>query len=189
MSRADDEIQCPHCEKTLRRRDLHAVTVQTCRWCGGFIEGADQWAQRDEEGMLREDVDTIAAWLDSVAQAAGLQVQPVRDREPIGEFLWSIRGLPFSWLCEAVYERSRPGVVRLRLRTEVSAPEVQAESKTLETACAARGVQASAMKGAHIWWGAAQALFTAWLPPSLFRPIVDRLDEVLRDVASRFPPG
>jgi hypothetical protein len=197
MSNADDEIQCPHCEKTLRRRDLHAVTVQTCRSCGGIVEQKEQWECRDDEAITQEDVSAVDAWLDSVARVAGLQVQRVSDGESMGEFLWSIQGLPVPWQCEALYQRSRPEVVLVRLRAEVSAPEALPDRNAVEAACVARGVQPEGERivqsvgqsTAHTWWGAAQFLGTSWLPPDLFRPVVDRLAEVLREVAPHVPPG
>jgi hypothetical protein len=193
MSGADEQVQCPHCGATFRGRDLHATTVvvSKCRACNGTITLEEQWASKDEEAMLREDVDTVNAWLDTVAQADGLQVQPVREREAVGEFLWSIQGLPFPWRCEAVYDKSRPDVVIVRLRTEPKAAEPP-EGGVLSAACASRGVQPVGMRsggtsGLSSWWGAEQVLLTGWLRPDLFRPVVNRLDEVLREVASRLP--
>jgi hypothetical protein len=189
MSSADDEIQCPHCKRTLRRRDLHAVTEQTCRWCHGIVEREEQFGWRNDEAITQEDVSAVDAWLDSAAQVAGLEVERVRDRETMGEYLWTVQGLPFPWPCEAVYQRSRPEVVVVRLRAEVSAPEALPDAKAWEAACVSRGVQPSGMNGTRPWWGAGQALLTAYLPPDLFRPVVDRLDQVLREVASRPPSG
>jgi hypothetical protein len=188
MSTADDQVQCPHCQVTFRRRDIHATTytVHKCRSCGSNFELEEQWAWRDEEAILQEDVSAIDAWL---AQVSGLEVQRVRDRESMGEFLWSVVGLPFPWRCEAVYDKARPNVVVVRLRSEVSAPGALPDAEGWEAACVSRGVQTSGMKGAKPWWGAAQALLTVWLRPTLFRPVVDRLDEVLREVASHSRPG
>jgi hypothetical protein len=189
MSNADDKIQCPHCEKTFLRRDLHAVTVQTCRSCGGIVEQEESFGWRDAEAITQEDVSAVDAWLDSVAQVAGLRVQRVRDGESMGEFLWDIQGLPFPWRCEVVYQRSRPEVVALRLRAEVSSEKALPEREAHVSACESRGVQPVGMTGGHNWWGAEQTIGTSWLRPPLFRPVVDRLNEVLQDVASRLPRG
>jgi transcription elongation factor Elf1 len=193
MSTADEQVQCPHCGVTNRNRDLLATVVvkQTCRCrsCRGVVKYDEQFEQQNAAAILQEDVSAIDAWLDAVAQAAGLEVQPVRDQESMGEFVWSVQGLPFPWRCEAVYQRSRPQVVVVRLRAEVSAPEALPNVKALEAPCVLRGVHPDGMTGAAPWWGAGQALLTAWLRPSLFRSVVDRLDEVLREVASRSPLG
>jgi hypothetical protein len=100
------------------------------------IKQEEQWAWRDEAAILIDDVSTIGAWLDSVAAVAGLEVQQVRDREPVGQFLWSVKGLQFPWRCEAVYERSHPGVVVVRLCADVSDPDAMPEMEDIGAACA-----------------------------------------------------
>jgi hypothetical protein len=188
MSSADDQIQCSQCGATFRNRDLHTTffQVQKCRSCGFLIEQTEQWGWRNEEAILGEDVDTISIWLDTVAQAAALRVQRVRDRESMGEFLWSVQGLPLPWRCEAVYEQSRPHVLVVRLRAEVSSAEALPDTERLGSACASRGVQPNGSTGsAGHWWAAEQALLTAWVRPALFHPIVDRLAAVLEEVTSR----
>ncbi len=132
--------------------------------------------------MLREDISAIEAWL---AQIGGIQVRPVRDKEPLGEFLWSVQGLPYSWRCEAVYQRSRPDIVVLRLLAEVSSAQALPDKEKLGLTCASRGVQPTGSTGnSGHWWATQQAVLTAWLRPTLFGPIVERLAAMLGQVAS-----
>jgi hypothetical protein len=190
MSTPDEKIKCPACHETFRTRDLQAehFVVQKCRSCGYEIGRTSHWASgQDEQATILEDVTAIGNWLDAVALESHLKVEAVRDRESFGEFLWSITGLPYPWRCEATYERRLQGVVVVRLCSDAAAPDALPDKGGLTAACASQCVQPQGERSGHSWWGAGQALLTGNLPPSIFGPVVGRLDAVLRTVTPPIP--
>jgi hypothetical protein len=168
--------------------------VQQCRACGFNLELTEPFGWHDDEAILRDDIAGIDAWLDSVAQTSGLSIDKVRDRESLGDYLWSIQGLPFPWACEAIYNKRQPHTVLILLRKDEQSEDALPEEGLLREACAARCVHPTGVIGSEekmgthkviAWWGAEQALLTSALTPSLFRPVVNRLNEVIQQVSSR----
>lgn len=174
----DFQFPCPHCQKVMRNRDLLTTTthlkVEKCRSCGEIISKEEISGTRNSEAETQDDISSIGNWLSEVG---GLDVKHLSGQP--WEMLWSIRGLPFSGFCEAVYDHKRPAVVVLRLRREG-----KANSEELKKTCSSFGVHPAGVSGSKPWWGAEQALLTSRLMPDLFRPVVDRLNKVLEEVAS-----
>jgi hypothetical protein len=194
MSSADEQVTCGHCDRVFRRRDLrfeHTI-VERCPVCREIVEGETSSGWRNDDVILQENVAAIDTWLDSVSAGAGLETQRIADKESMGEYLWLVCGLPFDSRCEVLYARDRPDVVSVRLCVDAppvpflfdtdERPELPGTEK-LKEACSFHGVQPDGVRGSKgSWWGASQTLRTGWLPQGLFRPVVDRLDKVIREV-------
>lgn len=181
----DEKVYCPTCDKQFPARDLRSVYVHKCRTCGNELGFDEKIGSRNSNANFASDIAAIDDWLASAAQLNVLEIHRVRDREFVEEFLWDIRGLPIRPRCEILYAKRMPDVVTVQLCVDVANEEAMPKRSQHETVCALRGVQAAGVAGSRNWWGAKQLLSTAWLPPTLFRSVADRLAETIREIASQ----
>jgi hypothetical protein len=191
----EDEIVCPQCQSALNEREivLKSWTFESCPHCGAEIRKRESFQWTNPLAILQEDVDTIAQWLDEVAETQHLVVTPNREKEGQGDYLWTIADPKLVWSCEVYYSAKRPNIVEIRLISDKGINVVASAKDKLPLVCADHGVQAygdytTDLRTGEVTgqWGALQLINTSKLPPELFVSVSKRLAKAMEDATVTF---
>jgi hypothetical protein len=161
-----------------------------------------RWQNRD--AMVLEDVTAIGAWLDSVASAEPLRVVRRADDEARGRYVWevadvAIGGTSCPCTCTVEYSSDKANIVAVRLMSNQHGQGFVEDPERLQFVCADHGLQPYAERRSvadwsgqrsEVHWGVQQLLATSTLSVTLFRAVIQRLEQAMRDVATQLvSPG
>jgi hypothetical protein len=196
-----EELVCPNCHVSLDERQLvtKTWTVEACPHCRALVRKQEGFRWQDRDAMVREDVTAIGTWLDSIASADPLFVVRRADEEGKGKYVWEVDevgtgGVLLPWTCTVEYSTETPNIFAVRITSSQNGQALAEDPERLQSACADHGVQPFAERrsradwsGQHseVRWGVQQFLAASSLSENLFRAVMNRLDEAIRDAAAQ----
>jgi hypothetical protein len=199
QGRPESQLICPNCHVSLDERQLVTATwtVESCPNCRATIRKHERFGWQDEEALVREDITAIETWLRAVVDGKRMEWTRRRSDEGGVRDVWDVLGTEvagslLSWDCTVEYTPDTLHIVELRLSTGQDRENLFRGLELLQTACARQGVQPHAVRRSRMdWggervevrWGAVQFLATGTLSEDLFRAVVKRLDQAMRDAA------
>jgi hypothetical protein len=195
------ELVCPNCHVSLDERQLvtNTWTVESCPHCRALVRKQEGFRWQNRDTMVLEDVTAIGTWLDSVASAEPLRIVRRADEEANGKYVWEVAdvgigGTLFPWTCAVEYSSDKANIFAVRLMSRQNGQGFVGDPERLQFVCADHGLQPYTERRSLVdWsgqrsevrWGVQQFLATSTLSVTLFRAVMQRLKQAMRDVATQ----